>query len=86
MVGQTAFFLCECRKSSWFPTYRANDALIVAVGLQMGNTVVSSYIVDCYPMQSMSIITFYSVILDLSAFINPVSQAMPPLQSLRYTY
>ena len=41
----------------------------------MGNTVISSYIVDCYPLQSMSVITFYSVLLNLSAFINPVSSA-----------
>jgi len=46
---------------------------LVAVGLQMGNTVIPSYVVDCYPLQSMSIITFYSVFLDLSALINPVS-------------
>ena len=52
---------------------QSNNAKLVAMGLQMGNTVISTYIVDCYPLQSMSIITFYSVILDLSAFINPVS-------------
>jgi hypothetical protein len=46
---------------------------LVAMGLQMGNTVIPSYIVDCYPLQSMSVITFYSVFLDLSALINPVS-------------
>lgn len=39
----------------------------------MGNTVITSYIVDCYPLQSMSVITFYSVFLNLSAFIDPVS-------------
>lgn len=39
----------------------------------MGNTTITSYIVDSYPLQSMSIITFYSVFLNLSAFINPVS-------------
>jgi hypothetical protein len=43
------------------------------VGLQMGNTAIPSYIIDCYPLQSMSVITFYSVMLDLSALINPVS-------------
>jgi hypothetical protein len=37
----------------------------------MGNTALCSYIVDAYPLQSMSIITFYSVLLNLSAFINP---------------
>ena len=44
----------------------------------MGNTAITSYVVDCYPLQSMSIITFYSVLLDLSAFINPVSREPPP--------
>jgi hypothetical protein len=43
------------------------------MGIQMGNTIVPTYLVDCYPLQSMSVITFYSVLLDLSAFINPVS-------------
>ncbi|KAI9832279.1 MAG: hypothetical protein M1819_004457 [Sarea resinae] len=44
---------------------------LFAAGIQMGNTVISSYIVDCYPLQSMSVITFYSVFLNLSAFIDP---------------
>ncbi|KAI6855169.1 hypothetical protein D0864_11734 [Hortaea werneckii] len=44
---------------------------LFAAGLQMGNTVVCSYIVDCYPLQSMSMIVFYAVLLNLSAFINP---------------
>lgn len=37
----------------------------------MGNTIVCSYIVDVYPLSSMSVITFYSVCLNLSAFIDP---------------
>lgn len=37
----------------------------------MGNTVTTSYIVDCYPLQSMSIVTFYAVHLNMSAFISP---------------
>lgn len=45
----------------------------VAAGIQIGNTAASSYIVDSYPLQSMSVITFYAVFLNLSAFINPVS-------------
>jgi MFS family permease len=45
---------------------------LFAAGIQMGNTVVCAYIVDCYPLQSMSIITFYAVLLNLSAFIDPV--------------
>ena len=44
-----------------------------AAGIQMGNTVICAYIVDCYPLQSMSVITFYAVCLNLSAFIDPVS-------------
>lgn len=46
----------------------------VAAGIQIGNTVTSSYIVDNYPLQSTSVITFYAVFLNLSAFINPVGQ------------
>ncbi|KAJ6119574.1 hypothetical protein N7523_003854 [Penicillium sp. IBT 18751x] len=44
---------------------------LFAAGVQIGNTVISSYIVDCYPLQSTSVITFYAVFLNLSAFINP---------------
>lgn len=44
---------------------------LFAAGIQMGNTCITSYIVDSYPLQSMSVITFYSVFLNLSAFINP---------------
>ncbi|PGH00327.1 hypothetical protein AJ80_09182 [Polytolypa hystricis UAMH7299] len=44
---------------------------LFAAGIQVGNMVIASYIVDAYPMQSMSVITFYSVFLNLSAFISP---------------
>jgi hypothetical protein len=37
----------------------------------MGNTAICAYVVDCYPLQSMSVITFYAVFLNLSAFIDP---------------
>jgi hypothetical protein len=47
----------------------------------MGNTVTSSYIIDSYPLQSTSIINFYAVFLNLSAFINPVR----PFESLIVT-
>ena len=50
---------------------------LFAAGIQMGNTVICSYIVDAYPLQSMSVITFYSVFLNLSAFADPVSLALP---------
>ena len=45
----------------------------MAAGIQIGNTVITSYIVDSYPLQSMSVITFYSVLLNFSAFADPVS-------------
>ena len=48
---------------------------LFGAGVQMGNTVVCAYLVDAYPLQSMSVITFYSVFLNLSAFANPVSLA-----------
>ena len=44
---------------------------VFAAGIQMGNTAVAAYVVDCYPLQSMSVITFYSVLINLSAFIDP---------------
>jgi len=53
--------------------------VLFAAGIQMGNTVITSYIVDSYPLQSMSVITFYSVFLNLSAFINPVSLLFSPI-------
>jgi hypothetical protein len=70
MVGQVAFFLCELPGPT--SNFTADLLLSVAIGLQTGNTAISSYIVDCYPLQSMSVITFYSVFLDLSALIDPV--------------
>ncbi|CAI7647144.1 unnamed protein product [Penicillium glandicola] len=44
---------------------------LFAAGIQIGNTVTSSYVVDCYPLQTTSVITFYAVFVNLSAFINP---------------
>ncbi|KAL8846508.1 MAG: hypothetical protein Q9221_008411 [Calogaya cf. arnoldii] len=44
---------------------------LFGAGIQMGNTVTASYVVDCYPLQSMSVITFYAVFINLSAFISP---------------
>lgn len=46
---------------------------LFGAGIQVGNTVICAYIVDAYPLQSMSVIVFYSVCLNLSAFIDPVS-------------
>ncbi|KAE8154933.1 major facilitator superfamily domain-containing protein [Aspergillus avenaceus] len=44
---------------------------LFASGIQIGNTVTSSYIIDSYPLQSTSVVIFYAVFLNLSAFINP---------------
>jgi len=44
---------------------------LFAGGLQVGNTVVSSYIVDCYPANAMTVVVFYAVCLNLSAFLSP---------------
>ncbi|KAK2762556.1 hypothetical protein FQN53_007446 [Emmonsiellopsis sp. PD_33] len=44
---------------------------LFAGGIQVGNMTITSYIIDAYPLQSMSVITFYSVFLNLSAFIDP---------------
>ena len=45
--------------------------VLFGAGIQMGNTAICSYIVDAYPLQSMSVIVFYSVMLNLSAFVDP---------------
>ncbi|KAM7190062.1 Major facilitator superfamily domain containing protein [Naviculisporaceae sp. PSN 640] len=44
---------------------------LFGAGIQMGNTAVCSYVVDAYPMQSMATMTFYAVMLNLSAFVDP---------------
>ncbi|CAG8893645.1 unnamed protein product [Penicillium egyptiacum] len=51
--------------------YPAILVTTVAAGIQIGNTLTTSYIVDCYPLQTTSVVTFYAVFLNLSAFINP---------------
>lgn len=44
---------------------------LFGAGIQMGNTAVCAYIVDAYPLQSMAIMTFYAVMLNMSAFVDP---------------
>ncbi|KAK4122188.1 MFS general substrate transporter [Parathielavia appendiculata] len=44
---------------------------LFGAGIQMGNTAICSYVVDAYPMQSMSTMTFYAVMLNMSAFVDP---------------
>lgn len=43
----------------------------VGAGIQMGNTAVCAYAVDAYPLQSMAVMTFYAVMLNMSAFVDP---------------
>ena len=57
----------------------------VGAGIQIGNAAISTYIIDCYPLQSMSIVIFYSVILNLSAFISPFFIA-PWVDQMGYTW
>lgn len=51
----------------------------------MGNTAVCSYIVDAYPLQSMAVIVFYSVMLNLSAFVDPFFIA-PWIEDVGFTW
>lgn len=45
--------------------------VLFSAGMQLGNSVVSTYIFDCYPDAVVEVITFYSVLLNLSAFAEP---------------
>lgn len=69
---------------SGFPPFAANTES-VAAGIQIGNTAISAYIVDCYPSHAMSVIVFYSVLLNLSAFVNPFFIA-PWCDSVGFTW
>lgn len=68
-LGLMLFALSTQRGWHWAVTQVG--AGLVAFGMQAGNTVVSTYIVDCYPQQVMSIIAFYSLHLNLAAFASP---------------
>lgn len=83
IVGQIAFFLCKFVEAC--VNSRSNSRTAVSAGIQMGNTAVASYIVDCYPLQSMSMIVFYSVFLNFSAFTNPFFIA-PWVDGAGYTW
>lgn len=51
----------------------------------MGNAAVAAYIVDCYPLQSMSMVVFYSVCLNFSAFADPFF-IVPWVEKAGYTW
>ncbi|OQE02518.1 hypothetical protein PENSOL_c002G00173 [Penicillium solitum] len=44
---------------------------LVGAGIQIGNTAMSSFIVDLYPEHLMDVISFYSVLFNLASFIEP---------------
>ncbi|KFH45615.1 putative transporter-like protein [Hapsidospora chrysogenum ATCC 11550] len=45
--------------------------ITVGASIQMGNTSVCTYILDAYPLQSIATMTFYAVMLNMSAFVDP---------------
>lgn len=51
----------------------------------MGNTAVCSYVVDAYPKQSMATMTFYAVMLNLSAFVDPFF-IVPWVENVGFTW
>ena len=57
---------------------------LLAAGIQTGNTLVCAYIIDCYPLQSMSVVTFYAVLLNFSAFVSPFFVA-PWVEAVGFT-
>ncbi|KAK8085725.1 hypothetical protein PG997_006996 [Apiospora hydei] len=58
---------------------------LFGAGIQIGNTAVCSYIVDAYPMQSMAVMTFYAVMLNMSAFVDPFF-IVPWVESAGFTW
>lgn len=83
MVGQVALALCESLLA--LPMTIANRCSTVGAGIQMGNTAVCSYIFDAYPMQSMATMTFYAVMLNMSAFIDPFF-IVPWVENVGFTW
>jgi hypothetical protein len=76
-------YLFSCLARALYCT-STNTYAPVGAGIQIGNTVTSSYIIDSYPLQSTAVVIFYAVFLNLSAFVNPVYFTTPSLSSLPY--
>ncbi|KAL4988720.1 major facilitator superfamily domain-containing protein [Aspergillus falconensis] len=68
-VGLILFGVSVDRSYHWMVGQVA--FFLFAAGIQIGNTITSSYIIDSYPLQSTSVVIFYAVFLNLSAFVNP---------------
>lgn len=58
---------------------------LFGAGIQMGNSAVAAYVLDAYPFQSMSVVVFYAVLLNLSAFVDPFF-IVPWLDAVGYTW
>ncbi|KAL4920520.1 major facilitator superfamily domain-containing protein [Aspergillus aurantiobrunneus] len=82
-VGLVLFGVSIDRSYHWMVGQVA--FFLFASGVQIGNTVTSSYIVDSYPLQSTSVVIFYAVFLNLSAFVNPFFIA-PWQESVGWTW
>lgn len=44
---------------------------LFAAGIQQGNTMICSYFLDCYPELTMDSVVFYTVNLNMAAFVSP---------------
>ncbi len=51
----------------------------------MGNTAVCSYIVSAYPKQSMAVMTFFAVMINLASFADPFF-IVPWVESVGFTW
>ncbi|KAK3356315.1 major facilitator superfamily domain-containing protein [Lasiosphaeria hispida] len=58
---------------------------LFGAGIQMGNTAICSYVVDAYPMQTMATMTFYAVMLNMSAFVDPFF-IVPWVENVGFTW
>ncbi|KAK2595454.1 hypothetical protein QQS21_006794 [Conoideocrella luteorostrata] len=58
---------------------------LFGAGIQMGNTAICSFVMDAYPMQSMATMTFYAVMLNLSAFAEPFF-IVPWVENVGFTW
>ena len=52
-------------QNNWHWVVGQVSLFLFAVGLQAGNTTLSTYIVDSYPDHAIEVITFYSVIINV---------------------
>ncbi|KAL0638301.1 hypothetical protein Q9L58_002603 [Maublancomyces gigas] len=82
-VGLILWGISVDKKSHWIVGQIA--LFLFAAGIQMGNSAISAYIVDCYPGHAMSVVIFYSVLLNLSAFVNPFF-IEPWVESMGFTW